>query len=140
VDALVLVASVDFWMRRLCRRGLAKTGCDILLARSVGGIFRLLDVAHPDVVILDGRLPGVSDHAVRCLEQRVPVVQVTDGHVAVRSEMTVFVDDFLDQAGSAGLLAEAVARALASRTPETRLSGVAAPRVADDTSVPAAGV
>lgn len=58
--ARILFVDGEPHIRRLCREELQEEGYEVLVAGSGREVVRLVDSFHPDVVILEVRLPDVS--------------------------------------------------------------------------------
>ncbi len=43
---------------RLCSEALIKKGYDVITSRTCANMFELIEEGHPDVIIMDNRIPG----------------------------------------------------------------------------------
>jgi DNA-binding response OmpR family regulator len=66
MSGLILVASANPEIRRLCRRDLARRGFDVLIAHTSWEALRTARLANPNALIIDSDVPG---RAIRHLMQ-----------------------------------------------------------------------
>ena len=98
MDALVLVASADADLRRLCRCGLTKHGFDVLIARNAWDALHITRQAKPDVVIVDSDVPGQHSYNLMCAlsNSGVPTILVPGHRRRCLMELMPLADEFVD--------------------------------------------
>ena len=99
MDALILVASADPGLRRLCRYELTKLGLDVLIAHNAWDALHIAGQASPDAVIVDSDVPG--QHSYNLLPDLsnagVPTILVAGAHRRCLMELIPLADEFVGQ-------------------------------------------
>lgn len=123
--AKILVIDDELSIRSLLDTLLGRKGYDVVLAANGQKGLALLRREHPDVVVLDLKMPGMDGIAVlqqiRNLNPSQPVIVLTGGGTVEMEQQvrTLGVIEFVEKGFSLHLLGDALKRVLGTPNPAT---------------------